>query len=56
LTEPFLGGPFRVGTSTMFMNAYSAWIKILKEKHNINAVIMSVKYRLAPEVRPLKAI
>ncbi|KAG2172698.1 hypothetical protein INT43_000045 [Umbelopsis isabellina] len=43
------GGPFRVGTSTMFMNAYSAWIKILKEKHNINAVIMSVKYRLAPE-------
>ncbi|KAJ2955881.1 hypothetical protein NQZ79_g8178 [Umbelopsis isabellina] len=49
LTDTFLGGPFRVGTSTMFMNAYSAWIKILKEKHNINAVIMSVKYRLAPE-------
>ncbi|CAO3671062.1 unnamed protein product [Umbelopsis ramanniana] len=43
------GGPFRVGTSTMFMNAYVAWIKILKEKYNLNAIIMSVKYRLAPE-------
>jgi hypothetical protein len=40
-----IGGPFRVGTSTMFMNAYVAWIKILKEKYNLNAIIMSVKYR-----------
>lgn len=29
----------------MFMNAYVAWIKILKEKYNLNAIIMSVKYR-----------
>ncbi|KAI9311493.1 Alpha/Beta hydrolase protein [Dichotomocladium elegans] len=45
------GGGFRVGNATMYMTAFQQWINIIKEKHNLNAVIMSVEYGLAPNVK-----
>jgi hypothetical protein len=44
LTHFFQGGGFRVGTSTMYMKAYTTWIEMLKD-NGIHAIIMSVKYR-----------
>ncbi|KAL9554594.1 hypothetical protein MBANPS3_002736 [Mucor bainieri] len=43
------GGAFRVGHCTMYMDVFQNWIHLLKEKHNINALILSVDYSLAPE-------
>ncbi|CAO0803204.1 unnamed protein product [Mucor circinelloides] len=43
------GGAFRVGHCTMYMDVFQNWIHCLKEKHNINALILSVDYSLAPE-------
>ncbi|KAI8881197.1 alpha/beta-hydrolase [Backusella circina FSU 941] len=45
------GGGFRIGTCTMYMDTNIAWIKILKEKYNLNCMIMAIEYRLAPEHR-----
>ncbi|KAG0170450.1 hypothetical protein DFQ28_002071 [Apophysomyces sp. BC1034] len=45
------GGGFRVGTCTMYMDTYIQWISVMKKKYNIDALIMSVDYRLAPEFR-----
>ncbi|CAM0140162.1 hypothetical protein VKS41_005815 [Umbelopsis sp. WA50703] len=42
------GGGFRIGTSTMYMKAFISWIEKLKD-NGLNAIIMSVKYRLSPE-------
>ncbi|KAJ2961791.1 hypothetical protein NQZ79_g2997 [Umbelopsis isabellina] len=42
------GGGFRLGTSTMYMKAFISWIEKLKD-NGLNAIIMSVKYRLSPE-------
>ncbi|KAI7849340.1 Alpha/Beta hydrolase protein, partial [Circinella umbellata] len=42
------GGGFRSGNSTMYMKSYITWIDMLKEKHNLDAVMMSVEYGLAP--------
>ncbi|KAI9284927.1 Alpha/Beta hydrolase protein [Umbelopsis sp. AD052] len=44
------GGGFRIGTSTMYMKAYTTWIEMLKD-NGIHAIIMSVKYRLSPEAK-----
>ncbi|KAL0080121.1 Alpha/Beta hydrolase protein [Phycomyces blakesleeanus] len=44
------GGGFRVGHCTMYMSAFISWLKILKQKHDINAVVVSVEYGLAPVV------
>ncbi|KAJ2961171.1 hypothetical protein NQZ79_g3475 [Umbelopsis isabellina] len=45
------GGGFRLGTPTMYMDAYISWIKTLKLKYGLNAIMMSADYRLAPEHR-----
>lgn len=43
------GGGFRVGHSTMYMQSFVNWLRILKNKHNIFACIMSIDYGLAPK-------
>lgn len=40
-----IGGGFRVGSSTMYMDTTISWLKALKKKHNINTMIMSIDYR-----------
>lgn len=45
------GGGFRIGTCTMFMDTWIEWIKILKNNYGMEAIIMSVDYRLAPEYK-----
>lgn len=39
------GGGFRLGTPTMYMDAYISWIKTLKLKYGLNAIMMSADYR-----------
>ncbi|KAI8885264.1 alpha/beta-hydrolase, partial [Backusella circina FSU 941] len=43
------GGGFRVGSSTMYMDTYIGWIKLLRQNYGMDVMIMSVDYRLAPE-------
>ncbi|KAI9317182.1 Alpha/Beta hydrolase protein [Dichotomocladium elegans] len=43
------GGGFRLGTATMYMDTYIRWITFLKKKFNLNVMMMSIDYRLAPE-------
>ncbi|KAI9482947.1 MAG: Alpha/Beta hydrolase protein [Benjaminiella poitrasii] len=43
------GGAFRVGHCTMYMDVFMNWIHLLKDTHNINTLILSVEYSLAPE-------
>ncbi|KAG2198461.1 hypothetical protein INT47_004448 [Mucor saturninus] len=38
------GGGFRVGHSTMYMDAFINWLRLMKSKHNLYACIMSVEY------------
>ncbi|KAF7732734.1 hypothetical protein EC973_000005 [Apophysomyces ossiformis] len=45
------GGGFIAGHCTVFMDVFIRWLELLKEKHNINAVIMSIEYGLAPQVK-----
>ncbi|KAI9346652.1 Alpha/Beta hydrolase protein [Pilaira anomala] len=45
------GGGFRIGCSTMFMETWISWIKILKQSYGMEAMIMSIDYRLAPEYK-----
>ncbi|KAI8145005.1 Alpha/Beta hydrolase protein [Fennellomyces sp. T-0311] len=42
------GGGFRTGSSTMYMTPFIKWINMLKEKHGLDAVMMSIEYGLAP--------
>lgn len=43
------GGGFRVGHSTMYMQSFISWLRLLKSKYNIYACIMSIDYGLAPK-------
>ncbi|KAI8150166.1 Alpha/Beta hydrolase protein [Fennellomyces sp. T-0311] len=45
------GGGFRIGKYNMFMDTYIQWLRTLKVKFNVNAVIMSVEHRLSPEYK-----
>ncbi|RCH98835.1 hypothetical protein CU097_014223 [Rhizopus azygosporus] len=45
------GGGFRVGSCTMYMDTYIEWIKLLKYNYGLEALIMSIDYRLAPEYK-----
>ncbi|GAN02724.1 alpha/beta hydrolase fold domain containing protein [Mucor ambiguus] len=45
------GGGFRIGSCTMYMDTNIAWIQVLKEKYDLNAMIMSIDYKLAPEYK-----
>lgn len=40
-----------MGSSTMYMDTYIQWIKILKHNYGMEVMIMSVDYRLAPECK-----
>ncbi|KAL7314367.1 hypothetical protein PS15m_005949 [Mucor circinelloides] len=42
------GGGFRVGHSTMYMESFISWLRLIKSKYNLYACIMSVEYGLAP--------
>ncbi|KAI9493142.1 Alpha/Beta hydrolase protein [Zychaea mexicana] len=42
------GGGFRTGNATMYMSSFITWIDMLKEKHGLDAIMMSVEYGLAP--------
>lgn len=46
-----VGGAFRVGHCTMYMDVFQNWIHLLKEKHNINALILSVDYSMNAYLR-----
>lgn len=46
-----LGGGFRVGTCTMYIDIYIEWIKLLKYNYGLEVMIMSIDYRLAPEYK-----
>ena len=39
-----VGGGFRTGHSTMYMPVFIKWLNVLKEKHGLDAMIMSVEY------------
>jgi hypothetical protein len=39
-----LGGGFRIGNAVMYMDIFQTWVHLLKENHNINALILSVDY------------
>ncbi|KAI7907676.1 Alpha/Beta hydrolase protein, partial [Cokeromyces recurvatus] len=43
------GGAFRIGHCTMYMDVFTNWIHLLKEIHDIDALILSIEYSLAPE-------
>ncbi|KAG2208240.1 hypothetical protein INT47_006095, partial [Mucor saturninus] len=43
------GGAFRLGHCLMYMDVFITWIELLKTKYNINALILSIDYSLAPE-------
>ncbi|KAG2236888.1 hypothetical protein INT48_002701 [Thamnidium elegans] len=43
------GGGFRVGHSTMYMDSFITWLRLLKNKYNLYACIMSIEYGLAPK-------
>ncbi|CEP18970.1 hypothetical protein [Parasitella parasitica] len=45
------GGGFRIGTCTMFMDTWIEWIKVLKHSYGMEAIIMSIDHRLAPEYK-----
>jgi hypothetical protein len=38
------GGGFRVGSSTMYMESFVSWLRMLKSKHNMYGCIMSIEY------------
>lgn len=40
-----LGGGFRIGSCTMYMDTNIAWIQVLKEKYNLDAMVMSIDYK-----------
>ncbi|KAI8643240.1 Alpha/Beta hydrolase protein [Parasitella parasitica] len=42
------GGGFRVGHSTMYMESFISWLRLIKSKYNMYACIMSIDYGLAP--------
>ncbi|KAI9021554.1 Alpha/Beta hydrolase protein [Phycomyces nitens] len=42
------GGGFRIGHCLMYMKHFITWLMLLKKKHGINAVVLSVEYGLAP--------
>jgi acetyl esterase/lipase len=46
-----IGGGFRIGRCDMFMDTWIQWIKVLKESYGMEAMMMSVDYRLAPEYK-----
>lgn len=39
-----IGGGFRTGHSTMYMDSFISWLRLFKNKHNLYACIMSVEY------------
>lgn len=39
-----IGGGFRTGHSTMYMDSFINWLRLFKNKHNLYACIMSVEY------------
>jgi hypothetical protein len=39
-----IGGGFRVGHSTMYMDSFISWLRTIKNKYNLYACIMSVEY------------
>ncbi|KAG2230882.1 hypothetical protein INT48_003045, partial [Thamnidium elegans] len=41
----------KIGKSTMFMESWISWIKVLKQSYGMEAIMMSVDYRLAPEFK-----
>ncbi|KAF7721436.1 hypothetical protein EC973_004681 [Apophysomyces ossiformis] len=43
------GGGFRVGNAVMYMETFINWIEEIKTRHNMNAVILSIEYGLAPK-------
>ncbi|CEP18025.1 hypothetical protein [Parasitella parasitica] len=43
------GGGFRVGHSTMYMESFVSWLRLIKSKYNMYACIMSIDYGLAPK-------
>lgn len=45
------GGAFRIGNCIMYMDVFQSWINLLKDKHNIDALILSIDYSLAPEFK-----
>lgn len=44
MSNQIIGGAFRLGHCLMYMDIFITWIQLLKEKYNINALILSVDY------------